>query len=335
MTEASTCHGRLVAFSENTIGAEQPSGNDELAWLGPRYRGKVRDVYDRGSELVLIATDRQSAFDISWCLIPLKGQVLTQLSVWWFERIAHVMPTHLISSPDPNVTLTKKLTMFPIEVVVRAYLTGTTETSAWVNYNRGVRNFCGNHLPDGMVKNQKLPQVIITPTTKAKEDELIDSATIIGRGLATEERWTEICNKALALFGEGQRIAHERGLILVDTKYEFGIDTAGVLTVADEVHTPDSSRYWILDSYQQRLTARQEPESLDKEFFRRWLVDQGFDPRLGLNSPRPDITDQVRVMLAEKYVDLYQQVTGMDFIFPGHESIRSRIDANLRRYFAK
>ena len=304
----------------------------DFDWAGARYEGKVRDVYDRGSELVIVATDRQSAFDISWCSIPLKGQVLTQISNWWFERIKHVLPTHIVATPDPNAVVAKKLKMFPIEIVVRAYLTGSTETSVWVNYQRGVRMFCGNPLPDGMVRNQPLPEVIITPTTKAKEDELIDAPTLIKRGLATEEQWQQISTAALALFREGQRIAAERGLILVDTKYEFGLDAEGVLTIGDEVHTPDSSRYWIAASYPERFAGGLEPESLDKEFFRRWLVGAGFDPHAKERSSRPTITDDVRADLALKYINLYERMTGERFTFPEPTPIAERVDKRLRAY---
>jgi phosphoribosylaminoimidazole-succinocarboxamide synthase len=213
------------------------------------------------------------------------------------------MPTHIIAVPDENAAVVKKLTMLKVEIVVRAYLTGSTGTSAWVNYNNGVRNFCGNKLPDGMVKSQKFDAPIITPTTKGEHDELIDPAGIIERKLATKEQWAEISEKALALFRRGQEIAASRGLILVDTKYEMGYDEQGTLTIADEVHTPDSSRYWIAATYEERFAKKQEPESLDKEFFRLWLRDQGFD----YGKPKPEITDDVRAMLAGKYIDLYQR----------------------------
>jgi phosphoribosylaminoimidazole-succinocarboxamide synthase len=289
----------------------------------------VRDVYDRGSQSVLIATDRQSAFDINWCSIPLKGQTLNQLSAWWFEQIQDIMPTHIIAVPDENAAVVKKLTMLKVEIVVRAYLTGSTGTSAWVNYNNGVRNFCGNKLPDGMVKSQKFDAPIITPTTKGEHDELIDPAGIIERKLATKEQWAEISEKALALFRRGQEIAASRGLILVDTKYEMGYDEQGTLTIADEVHTPDSSRYWIAATYEERFAKKQEPESLDKEFFRLWLRDQGFD----YGKPKPEITDDVRAMLAGKYIDLYQRMTGLQFAFPKSPDVASRIASNLKGYF--
>jgi phosphoribosylaminoimidazole-succinocarboxamide synthase len=192
--------------------------------------------------------------------------------------------------------------MLPVEIVVRGYLAGSTSTSAWVNYSKGARLFCGNKLPDGLVKNQLLPDgPILTPTTKGEHDEPISPEEIVNRGLVSAQRWGEVTEKALQLFRRGQEIAQQRGLILVDTKYEMGIDTNGVLTLADEVHTPDSSRYWVASTYDARMAVGQEPESLDKEFFRMWLREQGFE----YGGVRPVITDQVRVMLAETYIDLF------------------------------
>jgi phosphoribosylaminoimidazole-succinocarboxamide synthase len=298
-------------------------------FLGERYQGKVRDVYlPRPQERILVATDRQSAFDIQWCTIPLKGQVLTGLSAWWFGKIADVMPTHLTSVPDPNVMACKNLRMVKVEIVVRGYLTGSTGTSAWVNYEKGVRNFCGNLLPEGMVKNQPFEHPIITPTTKAEEDELIDPEGILSRGLSTPKEWKEITEKAFALFRRGQEIAASRGLILVDTKYEMGYDEAGKLTIADEVHTPDSSRYWVAATYAERFARGQEPESLDKEFFRLWLRSQGFE----YGKPKPAVTDEVRLMLSARYIDLYERMTGETFTLPSDPDVPGRIERNLRAY---
>lgn len=305
-----------------------------FSFLGARYQGKVRDVYTpKPDTRVLIATDRQSAFDTMWCTIPLKGQVLTQISHWWFSQVEDVMPTHVIDMPDPNVVVAKNLEMLKVEIVVRGYLTGSTGTSAWVNYNNGVRNFCGNELPEGMIKNQKFAAPIITPTTKAEEDELIDPKGIIDRKLATKKQWEEIEEKAFALFKKGQAIAAGRGLILVDTKYEMGYDKEGKLTIGDEVHTPDSSRYWVESTYEERHAAGKEPESLDKEFFRLWLREQGFDPA-DHRKPAPAITDDVRVMLASKYIDLFERMTGDTFEIPKDPDVPGRIAKNLRKYFA-
>jgi phosphoribosylaminoimidazole-succinocarboxamide synthase len=300
--------------------------------LGKKYAGKVRDVYlqEDQKRRFLIATDRQSAFDINWCMIPLKGQVLTQISNWWFDKVADILPTQVIAHPDPNVMVAKDLKILKVEIVVRGYLTGSSKTSAWMNYNAGVRSFCGVDLPEGMVKNQPFVSPIITPTTKSEDDELIDPAGIISQGLATEEQWKEITEKALSLFARGQKIASERGLILVDTKYEMGIDENGVITLADEVHTPDSSRYWIAESYQERFDAGEEPESLDKEFFRLWLRKQGFE--YGDKSTWPEITDEVRVMLAAKYIELFERITGEMFVLPDDPDVSARIEKNLSEY---
>ena len=301
--------------------------------LGSRYQGKVRDVYTHGEQVVLISTDRQSAFDYDWCTIPLKGQALNQMSAWWFEKVKDVIPTHVIAVPDPNVTVGKKLKMLKIEVVVRAYLTGSTSTSIWVNYEQGSRNFCGNVLPDGMKKNQKLKEIIFTPSTKPEtgHDKSMSSTELITLGLISEEVIAEVQEKAFALFRRGQEVAASRGLILVDTKYEMGYDKDGVLCVGDEVHTPDSSRYWIASTYEERFAKGLEPESLDKEFFRLWLKEQGFQDD---GRPRPLVTDDARVMLAERYINLYERMTGEKFeIHSGN--VRERIRGNLSKYRVK
>ncbi len=302
--------------------------------LGKKYGGKVRDVYDQGENIILIATDRQSAFDKQWCTIPLKGQVLNQLSNWWFEQVKDVMPTHVIATPDPNVTIAKKLKMVKVEVVVRAYLTGSTSTSVWVNYQNGSRNFCGNPLPDGMKKNQKLPETIFTPSTKPESghDESMSPEELIARGDTTREEIDQIKTLALKLFKRGQEVAAKRGLILVDTKYEMGYDAEGNLCVGDEVHTPDSSRYWVAASYDQRMAEGKEPESLDKEFFRLWLKSAGYT---GDDGPQPEVTDEVRVMLGSKYIGLYEKMTGQDFVIPADADVVGRIEKNIRAYLKK
>jgi len=298
--------------------------------LGEKYAGKVRDVYTQKEKkrAILIATDRQSAFDIQWCSIPLKGQALNQLSAWWFEHVKDVMPNHIIAVPDENAMVVKDLKMLRVEIVVRGYLTGSTGTSAWVNYSKGTRNFCGNTLPEGMVKNQKFATPIITPTTKGEEDELIDPKGIVDRGFATKRQWEEIEDRAFALFKKGQEIAARRGLILVDTKYEMGYDETGILTIADEVHTPDSSRYWVAATYEERFARKEEPESLDKEFFRLWLRSQGFE----YGGKRPAITDDVRLMLASKYLELFERMTGEPFVLPSDARVAERIERNLASY---
>ncbi|MSR86838.1 phosphoribosylaminoimidazolesuccinocarboxamide synthase [Candidatus Peribacteria bacterium] len=307
--------------------------SSDISGLGAKYTGKVRDVYTEGDRVILISTDRQSAFDYQWCTIPLKGQVLNQLSNWWFEQVKDVMPTHVVAVPDPNVTVAKRLKMLKVEVVVRAYMTGSTSTSIWVNYEKGVRDFCGNPLPDGIKKNQKLDKTIFTPSTKPEtgHDESMSPAQLIALGLTTPEEIGLVKEYAFALFKRGQEVAAKRGLILVDTKYEFGYDSNGVLRVGDEVHTPDSSRYWVAASYAERFAQGKEPESLDKEFFRLWLKEQGF---VDDGRPRPAVTDDVRVMLAEKYINLYEKMTGLEFHVPQDPDVIGRIKKNLQVHAA-
>ncbi|MEI8230787.1 MAG: phosphoribosylaminoimidazolesuccinocarboxamide synthase [Candidatus Peregrinibacteria bacterium] len=317
---------QIQPFLETTLESTDFSG------LGEKYTGKVRDVYAQKAKkrAILIATDRQSAFDINWCSIPLKGQVLNQLSAWWFTQVKDVMPNHVIAVPDPNAMVVKEVQILQVEIVVRQYLTGSTGTSAWMNYSKGVRDYCGNMLPEGMVKNQKFSNVLITPTTKGEHDELVSPAQIIERGLSTKEKWEEISAKALALFAAGQKIAAARGLILVDTKYEMGYDEAGVLTIADEVHTPDSSRYWVAKTYEERFAKGLEPEGLDKEFFRLWLREQGFE----YGGKHPEISDDVRCMLGSRYIDLYERMTGKTFEIPEDTDVKGRIEQRLQAFAA-
>lgn len=319
----------LIPFLSTTL------DGTHFEYLGEKYDGKVRDVYRQKDQnrRILIATDRQSAFDINWTTIPLKGQVLTQISKWWFEQVSDIMPTQVIDTPDPNVMVVKDLDMVPVEIVVRAYLTGSSKTSSWINYQNGVRNYCGNTLPKGMVKNQPFEDIILTPTTKSEDDELIDAEGIFAQNLATPEQWAEISEKAFALFRRGQELADRQGLILVDTKYEMGYDAEGNLTIADEVHTPDSSRYWVKSSYAERFANGEEPESLDKEFFRLWLRSQGFE--YGDKATWPAITDEVRTMLGAKYIELFEKVTGTPFTLPDDPDVPARIAKNLEPYFSK
>ncbi|KAK3030162.1 hypothetical protein RJ639_039639 [Escallonia herrerae] len=242
--------------------------------LKSKVRGKVRDIYDGGDYLVLVTTDRQSAFDRILASIPFKGQVLNETSLWWFDKTQHITRNAVVSSPDRNVTIAKKCSVFPVEFVVRGYVTGSTDTSLWTVYNKGVRNYCGNVLPDGagLVKSQKLHANILTPTTKAADHDVpVTPDEIVKRGLMTKDDFDEASAKALRLFEYGQQVALEHGLILVDTKYEFGKGSDGEILLVDEVHTPDSSRYWIAHSYEERLENGLEPENVDKEFLRLWF----------------------------------------------------------------
>jgi len=297
-------------------------------------QGKVRESYDLpDGRRIMIATDRQSAFDHVLASVPFKGQLLNQTAAFWFEVTEDVCPNHVVDYPDPNVVVGKRLDMLPIEMIVRDYMTGSTETSIWPMYNRGERVLYGITFPDGLVKNQKLPETIITPTTKAvqgEHDAPITAEEIVAKGLLTQAQWDEVAAKSLALFARGREIAAKNGLILVDTKYEFGLDENGVMTLADEVHTPDSSRYWMAASYAGRLAEGKEPESLDKEFLRLW-INERCDP---YNDQLPEIPGETLMAFSGKYVKLYEQVTGRSFEAPASdEPVRERIRANLAQAF--
>lgn len=295
---------------------------------GRKYEGKVRDRYDLGETMALITTDRQSAFDRVLAAIPFKGQVLNMTSAWWFERTQHIVPNHVLSIPDPNVTLAKKCEVFPIEFVVRGYITGTTSTSLWSVYDGGRREYCGNDLPDGMVKNQKLAANLLTPTTKEEDhDRPISPAEILAEGWMSTEDWETCRQIAQELFAFGQARAAEHGLILVDTKYEMGRDADGRICLIDEVHTPDSSRYWIADSYAGRMAAGEEPENVDKEFLRLWFKEN-CDP-YG-DETLPPAPDDLVIELSRRYIYLFERITGERFAFPEPgQSIRDRVRRNL------
>lgn len=299
--------------------------------LPNHYPGKVRDVYDLGDGRLLMATsDRLSAFDRAITSVPNKGAILNGLTKYWFDRTDHIVPNHVIDYPDPNVMVVRKLKMLPVEVVVRAYMTGSTGTSIWTKYKNGERHMYGHDFAEGMVKNQKLKSNIVTPTTKGKSDDPISGAEIIARGLVPQTLWEQTEETALALFAHGQRLAAEQGLILVDTKYEFGVDEDGRLRIADEIHTPDSSRYWIEDSYAARFADGKDPEGLDKEFVRLWLTERMEDP---YKSPIPPITDSDLAMFSGKYGALYNKVTGKEFMPDiSGTPIRERILKNIQPY---
>jgi phosphoribosylaminoimidazole-succinocarboxamide synthase len=295
----------------------------DFADLGEKYEGKVRDVYVRAGERVLITTDRVSAFDRVLGLIPFKGQVLNQLSAWWFEQTADLVNNHVISVPDPNVTIATDAEPLPVEVVVRGYITGVTSTSLWYLYERGDRRPYGIPLPDGLQKNDPLPQPIITPTTKAEQgqhDERLTQEEILEQGLIVPDLWAEIERTALALFARGQAVAAQAGLILVDTKYEMGL-VNGRLMLIDEIHTPDSSRYWIANTYQPGGT---EPENFDKEFMRKWFAAQGYR---GEGKP-PTMPDEFVAQIAARYIAAYEKLTGQEFV-PGEQPAMERIRKNV------
>jgi len=284
--------------------------------LPQHSQGKVRDSYDlRDGRRILIATDRLSAFDRILTTIPLKGQVLTQSARFWFDATKAICPNHIESYPDPNVTVCRRLSILPVEIVVRGYLTGTTNTSIWPMYKAGAREMYGIRFPDGLRENQMLPQAIVTPTTKAAEgghDEPLSARDIVERGLMTRAQWQTVSDYALALFERGRALGRERGLILVDTKYEFGVDGDGQIILADEIHTPDSSRYWRLDSYAQRFAAGTPPESFDKDVIRNW-VRARCNPYEG---QIPEIPRDMRLHTAAVYISAFETITGEEFAWP-------------------
>ncbi|WP_132254327.1 phosphoribosylaminoimidazolesuccinocarboxamide synthase [Methylobacterium segetis] len=303
--------------------------------LPNHYRGKVRDNYDLpDGRRILISSDRLSAFDRILTAIPFKGQVLTQTARYWFEATADICPNHVLAYPDPNVVVGRRLSILPVEIVVRGYLAGTTATSILTQYKAGARTLYGHRLPDGMRPNERLPHPIITPTTKADaggHDEPLTEAEILSKGLLAPEQWRTVSEAALALFARGQEMAAARGLILADTKYEFGTDAEGRIVLADEVHTPDSSRYWFAGSYAERFAAGASPESFDKDFVRNWVAAR-CDP---YRDDIPEIPQEVVVETAAVYIRAFETITGQSFPLPdGDEAPLDRIRRNLAAYLA-
>ena len=294
-----------------------------------RRDGKVRVSYALPDERRLfVTTDRLSAFDRIIAGVPYKGQVLNQLAAWWFEHTADIVPNHLLSVPDPNVLIARSAAPLPVEVIVRGYITGVTSTSLWQQYADGARTIYGHRFPDGLRKNTPLPTALVTPTTKGTEgvhDVPLTVAEVAQRGLVDTRRWGEVVEAALLLFQRGQTIAAEAGLILADTKYEFGTAPDGTLLLIDEMHTPDSSRYWISDSYEQRLSAGDEPESLDKEVVRRALLTAGYR---GDGEP-PTLPAEVWQQTTNRYVQAFERLTGATFQ-PGAYPVAPRILEHLR-----
>lgn len=275
-----------------------------------KHSGKVREsyVYPNGTRAIVV-TDRISAFDFVLGTVPFKGQVLNSISDFWFEEMDKIgVRTHHLSSPHPNISVNKDADVLPIEFVVRSYLTGSTITSSWYAYQHNDQTICGIRMPDGMVKNEKLPENILTPTTKADKggrDENVSREEIIARAVVPQDVYEQAEAIAMKMFAHGQKIADEKGLILVDTKYEMGLDSEGNVIVIDEIHTPDSSRYWIKETYEQRMREGKEPESLDKEFVRNMIVDSGYDVDSDDN-PAQYMTDDIRINAAKKYLNLRQ-----------------------------
>jgi phosphoribosylaminoimidazole-succinocarboxamide synthase len=280
--------------------------------LGERYSGKVRENFTRNDERIIIVTDRVSAFDVVLGTIPFKGQILNGMARYWFELTREMMPNHMIDVPDPQAMRAIECDPIPVEMVVRGYLTGSSSTSIWRAYERGDRTFCGHTLPEGMKKHERMAKNIVTPSTKApkgEHDESVSKDQLIERGLVDAETFEDLEKKALALFDFGQRAAAERGLILVDTKYELGRTPKGEVVLIDEIHTPDSSRYWYADSYDKAMSEGRDPKALDKEYVRRWLLEQGFD---GEGTP-PALPDEIRIEAARRYIETFERVTGQTF----------------------
>jgi len=296
--------------------------------LGQRYEGKVRDNYSRADGTrVIIATDRISAFDRVLGTLPLKGQVLNWASAWWMQKTRDVCPNHLLSVPDPNVAIVRECTALPVEMVVRAYLTGTTSTSIWIHYQNGVRTFCGHRLSDGLRQHQQLSEPILTPSTKAAHgdhDVSASRAEILEASGMPAAEFDRAAELAMALFQAGSRICAEHGLILVDTKYEFGKTPDGEIVVIDEIHTPDSSRFWYAESYAERFAQGEHPESFDKEYVRRYLAEIGFTG----DGPVPALPDAIRIEASRRYIEAVERITGEVFE-PNFEEPLARIRKNL------
>lgn len=316
-----------------------PFDGVDLSFLGRKRQGKVRDIYEMDDRLVLITTDRLSAFDRILGLVPYKGQVLNQLAAFWFAQVADIIGSHFLEAPDPNVTIGRKCTPLPVEVVVRGYITGVTSTALWYRYSQGERHIYGMDFPDGLRKNDALPAPTITPTTKAQDgghDERITSAEIVERGLVSAPLWEQVCAAAIAVFQRGQAIARQGGLILVDTKYEFGVTDDGELVIIDEMHTPDSSRFWTAESYEELTTEalstlssteKREPENFDKEFIRLYYAAHGYR---GEGEPFP-MPEALVVQAAQRYIRAYEMLTGKTFE-PGEYPAGPRIEQNLRAW---
>ena len=296
--------------------------------LGRRSEGKVRDCYVSAGRRTLVASDRISCFDVVVGTIPFKGQVLNEIAAFWFEKTASVAPNHLLEVPDPCVSVARECRPLPVEFVYRGYLTGVTSTSIWRAYEAGERLYCGHRLPEGLRKHERLAEPLLTPTTKAEHgehDALTSREELIASGAISAAHYDEAARIAARLFAAGQAWASSRGLILVDTKYEMGLDVDGRILVIDEIHTPDSSRYWYADGYADAFSRGEDPKSLDKEYVRRWLVEHGFRGE----GPPPTLPDDVRCEAARRYIETFELITGRAFL-PATDEPLARIRRNLR-----
>ncbi len=302
-----------------------------FADLGKSYFGKVRDNYSKDGKRLIVVTDRLSAFDRIITEIPFKGQVLNQISKFWFENTADIVRNHVIEYPDPNAVLAKECRPLPVEMVVRGYITGVTSTSIWCNYEKGVRDFCGNVLPEGLRKNEKLAQPIITPSTKAEKgghDESVSGQYLIEKGIVSAELFEKLSDISMKLYLRGVEIAAKQGIILVDTKYEFGLDENDEIVLIDEIHTPDSSRFWFINEYEARLASGEEQKKIDKEYLREWLADKGFRG----DGEIPVIPDEIRAETARRYIEAFELITGETFEAQVGQ-VLPRLEQNLSKYF--
>jgi len=318
----------MVDIEQVRKALETTLNSTDLGALGAKYEGKVRDNYTTpDGRRFLVSTDRISAFDRVLGTLPLKGQVLNLLAAHWFEATKDIVPNHVISIPDPNVLEAKECSPLPVEMVVRAYITGVTSTSIWTHYARGERVFCGHRLPDGLSKNDPLPAPILTPSTKAPKGGHDVSAArdeILAMGHIDARDFDRAAELAMKLFTFGQARCRQQGLILVDTKYEFGKTKDGEIVVIDEIHTPDSSRFWFARTYEERRARGEEPESFDKEYVRRWLAAEGFTG----DGPIPTIPNDVRVEASRRYIEAFEAITGSPFV-PNLEEPQARMKRNL------
>jgi phosphoribosylaminoimidazole-succinocarboxamide synthase len=298
--------------------------------LPHKASGKVRDWYDLpyGKRLI-VTTDRLSAFDRILAVVPFKGQVLNQLSAWWFEQTRDIIPNHVVSVPDPNAAVVHVAEPFPVEVIVRGYITGVTSTALWYRYSIGERNIYGYNFTEGLHKNQELPEPIITPTTKGGitgHDERLTCAEVVEKGLLDKQTWDQVQAAALAVFKRGQEVARKAGIILVDTKYEFGCAPDGSVVLIDEVHTPDSSRFWKADTYEARFAAGEDPENFDKEFVRLAYAAKGYRG----DGEIPSMPDELWISASERYIQIYEMLTGKIFVL-GTYPVQERLIQSLQQ----
>lgn len=298
--------------------------------LPNKQTGKVREWYDLpGGKRLIITTDRLSAFDRILARVPYKGQVLNQLSAWWFEQTKDIIPNHLLSVPDPNVSIVTEVEPLMVEVIVRGYISGVTSTALWYRYSLGERSIYGYDFPEGLQKNQALPEPIITPTTKGGatgHDERLTCAEVVSKGILDEETWSQVQEAALSIFKRGQALAKQAGLILVDTKYEFGRVPDGGVMLIDEVHTPDSSRFWKADTYESLFVEGKEPENFDKEFVRIAYADKGYRG----DGEIPSMPDSLWAAASERYITMYEMLTGNTFE-AGEYPVEQRLVENLKK----